>query len=400
MPTLIHLIYSSAATRHIPEEEMMDILARSRANNARKGVSGMLLYENGSFFQILEGTPEAVDQTYEMIAKDNRHTQVVTIIREPIPKRAFSEWTMGYAKASPEDLDEIVGLNDFFVGGTSFSKVNMGRARKLLGAFRDGRWRSKVECVKLADIKAEPTGSSMHAATMGAPKVAFAYQPIFDLNTNTIVAYEALLRGPNNEDFCNVSQTISDLEWVNFDTNARAMAISTAASLGLEADLHLNYMARDIEDARGAAEATLAAAQRHGIDPSRVVLEIDYDRLIGNLEKFSAIINEYRGAGLRICIDHFGAGRAGLNLLEPMRPEMISLDLNLVRGIESNGPRQAIVRGMLQTCNDLGIDLIAKYVESEAEHQWLVDEGINLVQGHYMARPGFQTLPTVAQQVQ
>jgi blue light- and temperature-responsive anti-repressor len=396
MTTLIHLIYSSAATRHIPDEEMMDILARSRANNARKAVTGMLLYENGSFFQILEGPQEAVDETYDIIAKDIRHTDVVTIIREPIPKRAFAEWTMGYAQASLDDLDEIVGLNDFFAGGTSFSNVNRGRAQKLLGAFRDGRWRKKVQYVAPVTPAVEQKVQVVRAATMSESKVSFSYQPIVDTSTQTIIAYEALLRGAGNKSFADISQDISDVEWVNFDTHSRAQAISTAASLDLKVDLHLNYMARNNEDALAAADTTLVTAWRNGIDPTRIVLEIDYDQLIGDIESFSAIINKYRGAGLRVCIDHFGAGRASLDLLEPMRPEMISLDLNLIRGIESNGPRQAIVRGMLQTCNDLGIDLIAKYVESEAEYRWLVEEGVDLMQGNYLAQAGFESLPVLA----
>jgi EAL domain-containing protein (putative c-di-GMP-specific phosphodiesterase class I) len=235
----------------------------------------------------------------------------------------------------------------------------------------------------------------VRAATMSESKVAFSYQPIVDTSTQTIIAYEALLRGAGNKSFADISQDISDVEWVNFDTNSRARAISTAASLDLKVDLHLNYMARNNEDAMAAADTTLVTAWRNGIDPTRIVLEIDYDQLIGDIESFSAIINKYRGAGLRVCIDHFGAGRASLDLLEPMRPEMISLDLNLIRGIESNGPRQAIVRGMLQTCNDLGIDLIAKYVESEAEYRWLVEEGVDLMQGNYLAKAGFETLPVL-----
>ncbi|MDA0269333.1 MAG: BLUF domain-containing protein, partial [Cyanobacteria bacterium] len=82
MSPLIHLIYSSAATRPFQDDELVELLAHSRAKNARCGITGMLLYDNGSFFQILEGSSEAVDQLYQSIAQDERHTKAVVIIRE------------------------------------------------------------------------------------------------------------------------------------------------------------------------------------------------------------------------------------------------------------------------------------------------------------------------------
>jgi blue light- and temperature-responsive anti-repressor len=393
MITLSHLIYSSAATQPFDDTEMAQLLRRARANNARLGITGMLLYENGSFFQVLEGNSEALARVYQNIARDTRHTKVVTIIQEPIAKRAFDEWTMGYSRVSPEELDEIVGLNDFFTHSTSFTQINSGRAKKLLAAFRDGRWRSKVAHTSLPN-RQEAVVLAVHPATMQAPKVSFAFQPIIDVGTSTIKAYEAFYRGQHDESFTTVLPQISELEWSTFDTNCRAIAISMAAKLGLASDLHLKFMARHLSDARSAIHSTLEAAARHDIDPGRIVLEIDQDKLIGDCAQFAQIIEDYRGAGLKVSIDHFGAGRAGLNLLEPLRPEMISLNADLVRGIENNGPRQAIVRGLFQTCTDLGIDLIAKFVETNEEYKWLREEGINLIQGKLVASPGFEQLPT------
>jgi EAL domain-containing protein (putative c-di-GMP-specific phosphodiesterase class I) len=392
MIALSHLIYSSAATQPFDDTEMAQLLRKARANNARLGVTGMLLYENGSFFQILEGNSAAITLLYQNIARDARHTKVVTIIQEPIAKRSFDEWTMGYSRVNPQELDEIVGLNDFFTGSTSFTQINSGRAKKLLAAFRDGRWRSRVVHTSLPN-RQETAAMSVQPATMQAPKVSFAFQPIIDVGASTIKAYEAFYRGQHDESFTTVLPQISELEWSTFDTNCRAIAISMAAKLGLASDLHLKFMARHLSDARSAIHSTLEAATRHDIDPGRIVLEIDQDQLIGECGQFAQIIEDYRGAGLRVSIDHFGAGRAGLNLLEPLRPEMISLNADLIRGIENNGPRQAIVRGLLQTCTDLGIDLIAKFVETNEEYSWLCEEGINLIQGKLVASPGFEKLP-------
>lgn len=389
---LIHLIYTSASTQYFESNALLALLEKARAKNASLGITGMLLFENGSFFQILEGQESAVDAIYKTISQDNRHDKVVTIIREPIAKRSFAEWTMGLGGTNTQELDEIVGLNDFFTSGKSFEGTSPGRAKKLLDAFRQGRWRSKVSYTKpIETIAMLPTPAQSVASI--SPKISFAFQPIIAAREAEVVGYEAYLCGPNSESFNQILPTISEHEWTYFDTSGRAKAIDLAARLGLQHNLHLNFMARHLQDARGAIRSTLEAAERENIDPSRLVLEIDQDRLIGEPKEIGKIIEEYRGAGLRISIDHFGEGRAGLNLLEPLRPEMISLSAVLVQGIASNGSRQAILRGILQTCNDLGIDLVTKHVENIDDYQWLYDEGVNLFQGNLIAKEAFEELP-------
>ncbi|NEO84945.1 MAG: diguanylate phosphodiesterase [Spirulina sp. SIO3F2] len=375
------------------DADLVSLLETSRKNNAKAKITGILLHENGSFFQVLEGTQEAVEQLYERILHDNRHTKVVTIIREPIAKRTFGEWTMGFVKLDSQELDEIIGLNDFFAEGSSFTQLGAGRAKKLLAAFRKGRWRSKVKNQSPVQQKDGEKEVSLKSATSHISKISFAFQPIVDVEEHRVIAYEALIRGQKNEDFSNIVPEISEQEWLQFDTSCRAIAISTAARLGLPSDLHLNFMARQVKDARSAIQSTLEAAERNGINLNRIVLEIDQDKLIGDSQHFAQIIEEYRGVGLRVSIDHFGAGRAALKLLEILRPDMIALNIQIVRDIDTNGARQAIVRGVTQTCDDLGIDIVAKDVNSVEEYQWFLDEGITLIQGNLIASPAFEQFP-------
>ncbi len=139
---LVHLIYSSAATDiNLSEDELNIILEKSRKNNESNDVSGVLLYEGGTFFQVLEGDRSIVDNVYKAIINDSRHTNVTKIIEETIKESTFGEWTMGYPTISKKDLDAIPGLNDFFMKGKSFSDLEEGRARKLLSAFKNGKWR-------------------------------------------------------------------------------------------------------------------------------------------------------------------------------------------------------------------------------------------------------------------
>jgi hypothetical protein len=141
---LIHLIYASTATGVPTDADLAEVLRASRCNNEPVAITGMLLYVDGSFFQVLEGSATAVDAAFARIAADARHCRAAVIIRERIARRAFGEWSMGYVAASAEELAAMTGLNDFFGQASCFDRLDGGRAKKLLAAFRGGRWRARL----------------------------------------------------------------------------------------------------------------------------------------------------------------------------------------------------------------------------------------------------------------
>ena len=144
MPDLMHCIYASAATRHFETAELTALLQVARKHNDGAGLTGILLYTEGSFFQVLEGVPDAVNALYARIEQDKRHDQVTKILAEAIPSRSFADWTMGFSQVSRKELELISGTNDFFSGSSCFLGMDSGRAKKLLSAFREGRWRKTL----------------------------------------------------------------------------------------------------------------------------------------------------------------------------------------------------------------------------------------------------------------
>lgn len=141
---LVHCIYTSAGTMEFNKEQIVSLLEAARKNNSTLNVTGMLLYDDGAFFQVLEGDREVVEKLFEKISKDKRHDRVTKIIVEAIEERDFSEWTMGYSGVSKEDLKKITGLNDFFSTKKCFTDLDEGRSKKLLGAFKEGQWRATL----------------------------------------------------------------------------------------------------------------------------------------------------------------------------------------------------------------------------------------------------------------
>jgi len=145
MPALEHLIYASVASQPFEAVQLADLLEKARASNELNGLTGMLLHcdADGSFFQVLEGEPAAIDRLLQKLLSEKRHSNLTLIIREPIPERQFAGWTMGFSSVSQEKLRQVPGLNDFFRKGSSLTELDAGRAKKLASAFVEGRWRPK-----------------------------------------------------------------------------------------------------------------------------------------------------------------------------------------------------------------------------------------------------------------
>jgi Sensors of blue-light using FAD len=138
---LMHCIYASTAASTFKESDIPVLIEHARTANAERALTGMLLYIEGGFFQVLEGDDAVVDDVYGRIERDPRHSKITLIIREPIAARDFSEWTMGFCTVDPLEAGQLIGENDFFKSASCITQLDSGRAKKLLGAFRTGRWR-------------------------------------------------------------------------------------------------------------------------------------------------------------------------------------------------------------------------------------------------------------------
>ncbi len=142
MEPTIRCVYASLAASSFDPAQLPVLLEKSRARNATRDLTGMLLYLDGNFFQVLEGPAGAVDSLFEVISRDPRHSRITRIIREPIARRDFGDWTMGFESIGLDAVDRLLGTNDFFGARSCVEQLNPGRARKLLDSFARGRWKA------------------------------------------------------------------------------------------------------------------------------------------------------------------------------------------------------------------------------------------------------------------
>jgi len=223
-----------------------------------------------------------------------------------------------------------------------------------------------------------------------------AFQPIVEAATGRVFAYEALVRGPGSTSAASVLSEVTSANRYAFDQRCRVRAIELASRLGVateQAAVSINFMPDAIYRPEVCIRTTLETAEREGFPTENIIFEFTEDQQIREPEKVRHILRAYREMGFRTAIDDFGAGYAGLGLLADFQPDIIKLDMGLIRGIDHDNVRRSIVAGIIMVCRSIGISVIAEGIETVAEYRTLEDLGVELFQGYLFARPVFESLP-------
>lgn len=234
----------------------------------------------------------------------------------------------------------------------------------------------------------------------GAPfpiDFTMAFQPIVDLEDRSVWGYEALVRGKLGEGAGMVLSAVTDENRYKFDQACRVKAIELAGlhmPEGSTARLSINFMPNAVYEPAACIRATLAAAKRVSFDPKRLMFEFTEHEKVTDPAHFENIVASYRRMGFTTALDDFGAGHAGLGLLARFQPDLIKIDMDVVRGLHLSRARQAIVDGVLHIARNLGIVVLAEGIEEEEEMLTLREAGVSLMQGYYFARPEVETFRT------
>jgi EAL domain-containing protein (putative c-di-GMP-specific phosphodiesterase class I) len=226
-----------------------------------------------------------------------------------------------------------------------------------------------------------------------------AFQPILDIGTGTVWAYEALVRGPNGEPAYTILDRVTDENRYQFDQAARVKAIELAGRLfprDSDTRLSINFMPNAVYEPNACIRASLDAAHRVDFAHRRIMFEFTEQERFRDTEHVKGIVAAYRKQGFLTALDDFGAGFAGLSLLANFRPDLIKIDMDLLRGIDTDAGRYAIVSGVVAIARALGVTVLAEGVETAAELDALRGLGITLVQGYHFSKPLLEELPLVA----
>ncbi|WP_131116905.1 EAL domain-containing protein [Lichenihabitans psoromatis] len=224
---------------------------------------------------------------------------------------------------------------------------------------------------------------------------SMAFQPIVNVAKGMIFAHEALVRGPAGEGAFTVLSSVTDSNRYAFDQQCRVRAIEMASALRLSDDptasLSINFMPNAVYEPNACIRLTLEAAERTSFPLERIIFEFTETEKL-DAKHLLNILQTYKDIGFRTAIDDFGAGYAGLVLLAQFQPDIAKLDMALIRGIDTDPVRRAIVRSTLDMLRDLNVVPVCEGVETEGELHALRDLGVDLIQGYHIARPAFAAL--------
>jgi len=229
--------------------------------------------------------------------------------------------------------------------------------------------------------------------------LAMAFQPIVDTQSGLPWAFEALVRGADGQSAGSVLSQVTDENRYAFDQACRVLAIESALAAGLmetDAKLSINFLPNAVYSPLACIQLTLQTARLVGLPIDRLIFEFTENEQMGSPDHVSAIIDTYKGIGFNVAIDDFGAGHSGLDMFARFVPDEIKLDMELVRGVDQDRRRQAIIRGVVQMCAELDTLVIAEGIETAAEARALRDLGVRYQQGFWYARPALSALPAVA----
>jgi EAL domain-containing protein (putative c-di-GMP-specific phosphodiesterase class I) len=228
---------------------------------------------------------------------------------------------------------------------------------------------------------------------------SMAFQPIVDIETNAVFAYEALVRGLDGAPAGEVLARVTEENRYAFDQQCRVRAIEAACAAGIldtDAKLSINFLPNAVYSPLACIQLTLKTAAANAFPTDRLIFEFTENEKMVDPGHVATIVAAYRKMGFGTALDDFGAGHAGLNLLARFQPDIIKLDMELIRGLDAAMPRRMIIDSIVRLCAAMGIAVIAEGIETEGELAALRDLGVRYIQGFLLARPAFEALPRVA----
>lgn len=240
---------------------------------------------------------------------------------------------------------------------------------------------------------AEREGSEWLIGVLSEGRLETHFQPIVDAaDPLRVHGHECLLRGRTPE-----GEIISpgrlfgaareaDLLF-QLDREARTTAIREAARLEVAGHIFINFNPVSIYDPAFCLRTTVGAADAVGMAPERVVFEVVESDDVGDPDHLHDIVDYYRNAGFRVALDDLGKGYGSLTLLERLRPDVVKLDMELIRDVDQDAYKSEIAGHIVEMARRLGIETVAEGVERRGEWEWARDRGVDYVSGFLFARP-------------
>lgn len=223
------------------------------------------------------------------------------------------------------------------------------------------------------------------------------FQPIVELPTYEIVAYECLSRGVKADGSIMPPNILFKLAEENdllffLDRLCRENALKTAAVKKITADIFINFIPTAIYVPETCLESTLHWARQLEYDPSRIVFEVVESHQVEDVKHLRHILDYYRNQGFRTALDDIGSGHTNLVTLAALGADVIKVDMEIIRGIDRDPVKQSIFKALEVIARENGIKVLAEGVETRDELEFVAQNGAQLAQGYLFAKPSAEPI--------
>ncbi len=228
-------------------------------------------------------------------------------------------------------------------------------------------------------------------------QIKTVYQPIVSLRDGSVLGYEALSRGPGGADMESPEKIFAVAEecgrlW-ELERVCHAKALQGMKAGKEKGRLFLNITPAVLEDARLKNSFTKEHLKGYGLSPEDITFEITEKSAILNNGEFKKIVQYYKAQNFKIAIDDTGAGYAGLTMISDVQPHYLKLDISLVRDVDKDTVKQALIKSMMEYARITGTYLIAEGIEPLAELRTVIHIGVQYGQGFFIGRPDAKISP-------
>jgi EAL domain-containing protein (putative c-di-GMP-specific phosphodiesterase class I)/CheY-like chemotaxis protein len=341
---------------------------------AGNGADAARMFRDGTFHTVVSdiAMPEMDGmQLLRAIREHDLDVPVVLVTGAPSVETAIQALDYGALRylVKPVDVPELVHVVDQAVSLQRLAVVKRQALEMLGGADKQLGDRAGLE------VKFESALDQMY----------MVYQPIVQWSSRTVTGYEALVRSseptiPHPGALFDAAERLDRL--CDLSRAIRAKAPLPMLEAPDRGRLFYNLHVRDLNDEQlFASDAPLARMA------DRVVLEVTERDSLDEVRDVRSRVAQLREMGFQIAVDDLGAGYAGLSSFAQLEPDVVKLDMGLIRDVHRSPTKQKLVRSMAQLSADMGLEVVAEGVESAEERDVLVELGCDLFQGFFFARP-------------
>ena len=218
------------------------------------------------------------------------------------------------------------------------------------------------------------------------------FQPIVSVKTNEIVAYECLARGKKADGSLmppkDMFETAIKAEMIfNLDRQCRMQALKQAKNKNLDKVIFINFNPASIYDPELCLSDTIKVAKELNYDYQKVVFEVVESSKIDKIDHLKSILDYYTEMGFKVALDDVGSGYSSLKMLASLKPNVIKIDMDLIRDIHNDSTKRAIVSSLINLAHDIGATTLAEGIEKQEEFEIIKELGADLAQGYLFGKP-------------